>query len=117
MAAYRRVYDSCHLQADCQGPASAPESYARYSSIGYLFTRVSRYQKGKTILILLKEEAVSGSSISWAICKSAPRSRQITTPAQITHRQQIVKISRPQSEQQDLFKGQRARTYSGDLRA
>jgi len=24
---------------------------------------------------------VSGSSISWAICKSAPRSRQITTPA------------------------------------
>jgi len=25
--------------------------------------------------------AVSGSSISWAICKYAPRSRQITTPA------------------------------------
>jgi len=24
---------------------------------------------------------VSGSDISWAICKSAPRSRQITTPA------------------------------------
>jgi len=24
---------------------------------------------------------VSGSGISWAICKSAPRSRQITTPA------------------------------------
>ena len=44
-------------------------------------TRVSRYQKGKTIWILLKQEAVSGSGISWAICKSAPRSRQITTPA------------------------------------
>jgi len=25
MAAYRRVYDSCHLQADCQEAASAPE--------------------------------------------------------------------------------------------
>ena len=44
-------------------------------------TRVSRYQKGKPIWILLKEETVSGSDISWAICKSAPRSRQITTPA------------------------------------
>jgi len=35
----------------------------------------------KPIWILLKQETVSGSSISWAICKSAPRSRQITTPA------------------------------------
>ena len=31
---------------------------------------VSRYQKGKTIWILLKQEAVSGSGISWAVCKS-----------------------------------------------
>ena len=29
----------------------------------------------------LIEETVSGSGISWAICKSAPRYRQITTPA------------------------------------
>ena len=35
----------------------------------------------KPIWILLKQETVSGSGISWAICKSAPRSRQITTPA------------------------------------
>ena len=44
-------------------------------------TRVSRYQKWKTIWILLKQETVSCSGISWAICKSAPHSRQITTPA------------------------------------
>ena len=44
-------------------------------------TWVSRYQKGKPIWILLKQETVSGSGISWAICKSAPRSRQITTSA------------------------------------
>jgi len=44
-------------------------------------TRVSRYQKGKPIGILLKQETVSGSGISWTICKSAPRSRQITMPA------------------------------------
>ena len=30
--------------------------------------------------ILLKQETVSGSGISWAICKSALRFRQITTP-------------------------------------
>jgi len=31
--------------------------------------------------ILLKQETVSGSGISWAICKSAPCSRQMTMPA------------------------------------
>jgi len=38
-------------------------------------------RKVKPIWILLKQETVSGSGISWAICKSATRSRQITTPA------------------------------------
>jgi len=37
MAAYRRVYDSRHLQADCQEPGSAPEPYARATSMGYLY--------------------------------------------------------------------------------
>ena len=39
MAAYRRVYESRHLQADCQEPGSDPEPYARQSaesSMGYL---------------------------------------------------------------------------------
>ena len=44
-------------------------------------TQVSRYQKGKPIWILLKRETVSGSGISWAMCKSAPCSRRITMPA------------------------------------
>ena len=38
-------------------------------------------RKVKPIWILLKQETVSGSGISWTICKSAPNSRQITTPA------------------------------------
>ena len=38
-------------------------------------------RKVKPICILLKQETVSGSGISWAICKSALRSRQITMPA------------------------------------
>ena len=37
-------------------------------------------RKVKSVWILLKQETVSGSDISWAICKSAPCSRQITTP-------------------------------------
>jgi len=37
MAAYRGVYDSRHLQADCQESGSAPEPYARQSSMGYFF--------------------------------------------------------------------------------
>ena len=38
-------------------------------------------RKVKSIWILLKQGTVSGSGIHWAICKSAPRSRQITMPA------------------------------------
>ena len=44
-------------------------------------TWVSQHQKGKTNLDLLEQETVSGSDISWAICKSAPWPRYITTPA------------------------------------
>ena len=38
-------------------------------------------RKVTPIWILLKQETVSGSGISWAICMSAPYSRQTTTPA------------------------------------
>jgi len=31
------VYDSCHMQADCQEPGSAPELYAVQLSTGYLY--------------------------------------------------------------------------------
>ena len=40
----------------------------------------ARTRKVKPIWILLKQERVSGSGISWAICKCASRSRQITLP-------------------------------------
>ena len=35
--AYRRVYDSLNLQAECQEPGSALEPYTRYTSMGYLY--------------------------------------------------------------------------------
>jgi len=55
-----------HLMALCQG-----------------LPRWAGTKKVKPIWILLRQETVSGtgSGISWTICKSAPRSRQITTPA------------------------------------
>jgi len=55
-------------------------------------------RKVKSIWILLKQETVSGSGISWAICKSAPRSRQITTPtptAQFFYRPDALPSTQP----------------------
>ena len=55
-----------------------------YTSLTALFPGLSGSagtRKVKPVRILLKQEIVSGSGISWAICKSAPCSRQITTPA------------------------------------
>ena len=46
MAAYRRVYDSRHLQADCQEPGSDPEPYAWQSSMGYLFLALAETCQG-----------------------------------------------------------------------
>ena len=44
-------------------------------------TRRASTRKVKPIWILLKQKTVSGSGISWAICKSAPRCRQTTMSA------------------------------------
>jgi len=41
MAAYRRVFDSRHLQADCQEPGSAPEPVIEYG-LPVPFMRVCR---------------------------------------------------------------------------
>ena len=38
MAAYRRVYDSHHLQANCQEPGSAPEPYTLGNRVWATFT-------------------------------------------------------------------------------
>jgi len=58
--------------------------YNYYSPLTALFPGLPGWagtRKVKPIWILLKQETVSGSDISCAICKSAPCSRQISTPA------------------------------------
>ena len=55
-------------------------------------------RKVKPIWILLKQETVSGSGIIWAICKSTPRSRQITMPAPTTqffYRPDALPVAQP----------------------
>jgi len=54
---------------------------SRLTALGLGLYPVSRYQKGKTNLDILEQGTVSGNGICWAICKSASRPRQITTPA------------------------------------
>jgi len=63
-------------------------------------------RKVKTIWILLKQETVSGSGISWAICKSAPSSRQIITPA--PHRSVFLQAGCPSCRPTNSFKALKA---------
>ena len=63
------------------------------------------------IWILLKQETVSGSEIRWAICKSAPCSRQITTPAR--HRSVFLQAECPSCRPPNSVKA--LDTFIGDL--
>ena len=51
-------------------------------------------RKVKPIWILLKQETLSGSGISWTICKSAPCSRQ-TTPPLCFYRPDAIPAAQP----------------------
>ena len=56
-------------------------THTRLTALFLGLPRWAGTRKVKPIWILLEQETVSGSGISWSVCKSAPRSRQITTPA------------------------------------
>ena len=56
-------------------------THTRLTALFLGLPRWAGTRKVKPIWILLKQETVSGSGISWAICKTAPCSRQITTPS------------------------------------
>jgi len=56
-------------------------NYTRLTALCPGLPRWAGTRKVKPIWILLKQMTVSGSGIRWAVCKSAPRSRQTTTPA------------------------------------
>ena len=63
-------------------------------------------RKVKPIWILLKQETASGSGISWATCKSAPCSRQITTPAphhSVFYRPDALPVAQPTALKQKVL--------------
>jgi len=57
-----------------------PDTHSRLTALFQGLSGRASTKKVKPIWISLKQETVSGSGISSAICKSAPHSRQITTP-------------------------------------
>ena len=88
-----------------------------YSTITHTYAHPSNYlcpglpwwagtRKVKPIWILLKQETVSGSGISWAICKSAPRSRQITTP--VPHHSRFLQAGCPSCRPANSIKALKA---------
>ena len=68
-------------QQDHNSQAKLEHTHTRLRALCLALPGWAGTRKVKPIWILLKQETVSGSGISWAICKSAPRSRQITMPA------------------------------------
>jgi len=69
-------------------------------------------RKVKRILILLKQETVSGSGISWAICKSTSRSRQITTLA--PHQSAFLRAGCPSCRPTNSIKALKAKSAEGE---
>ena len=68
-----------HIGLNCYGNLY----FTTHTRLTALFPGLPRWagtRKVKPIWILPKQVTVSGSGISWAICKSASCSRQITTP-------------------------------------
>jgi len=61
MADYRRVYDSHHLQADCQVPGSAPEPYTLGSRVRAAFALFT-YKVCKAPLAIQKKSAKTPTS-------------------------------------------------------
>ena len=73
----------CKQFAPCSRQITTPTHIHTHTRLTALFLGLRRWvgtRKVKPIWILLKQETVIGSGISWAICKSAPCSRQTTTP-------------------------------------
>ena len=79
MAAYRQVYDSYHLQADCQEPGSAPEPYALQSSSFNFFTELPCFlQVNDCQYRLLKTRICSFKTKTFKIVsKLRPKSQEL----------------------------------------
>ena len=73
--------DNCHTSECCQHNRSTTHYTRPFNGPLSWLPGWAGTRNVKPVRILLKQETVSGSGISWAICKSAPRCRQVTMPA------------------------------------
>ena len=62
---------SVHSKADV-GQTNLPQTHTRLTAHFPGLPKLANTREVKPIWILLEQETVSGSGISWAICKSAP---------------------------------------------
>jgi len=67
--------------AACSLPAITAVTHTRLMALFLGLPGWASTWKVKPIWTLLNQETVSGSGISWDVCKSAPHTRQITMPA------------------------------------
>ena len=75
------IFMNCKQKLNWKYWFQISDTHTRLAALCLGLPRWAGTRKVKPIWILLKQETASGSGISWAICKSAPCSRQITTPA------------------------------------
>ena len=80
-----RIQKPHHLLPHLNPDWNLTHTHTRLTALFPGLPRWAGARKVKPIWILLKQETVSGSGISWAICKSAPRTRQLTVPAPHHH--------------------------------
>ena len=79
---HTHTHTHTHTHARTQESTHArTHTHTRLTALFPGLPRWAGTRKVKPIWILLKQETVSSSGIRWVICKFAPHSRQITTPA------------------------------------
>ena len=93
--------------------SSHSHTHTRLTALCPGLPRWAGTRKVKPIWILLEQETVSGSDISWAICKSAPRSRQITAPA--LHYSSFVQAGCPSCRPTNSVKALKAQSTEGTV--
>ena len=71
----------CYMPKEIEPKESHTHTHTRLTTLFPGLSGWAGTRKVKPTWIILKQETVSGSGISWAICKSAPCSRLTTAPA------------------------------------
>ena len=92
------IYDSAQYLHELYTSTRCTHTRTRLTALCLGLPRWAGTRKVKPIWILLEQETVSGSGISWAICKSTYRSRQITTPAphhSVFYRPDALPVAQP----------------------